>query len=29
MGIPVSEMVTVNIFDPRVYEQFSKPEDIG
>jgi hypothetical protein len=29
MGIPVSEMITVNIFDPRVYEQFSKPEDAG
>ncbi|MEX0906455.1 MAG: hypothetical protein WD604_07890 [Balneolaceae bacterium] len=26
MGIPISEIVTVNIFDPRVYEQFAPPE---
>lgn len=26
MGIPISEIVTVNIFDPRVYEQFASPE---
>ncbi|MEX0770246.1 MAG: hypothetical protein WD035_05910 [Balneolaceae bacterium] len=26
-GIPISEIVTVNIFDPRVYEKFSKPEE--
>lgn len=25
MGIPISEIVTVNIFDPQVYEKFSKP----
>jgi hypothetical protein len=25
MGIPISEIVTVNIFDPRVYEKFSRP----
>lgn len=27
LGIPISEIVTVNIFDPRVYEKFTKPED--
>jgi hypothetical protein len=26
MGIPISEIVTVNIFDPLVYEQFSKKD---
>jgi hypothetical protein len=26
-GIPISEIVTVNIFDPRVYEQFTPPAE--
>lgn len=26
MGIPIAEIVTVNIFDPRVYEHFASPE---
>lgn len=26
MGIPISEIVTVNIFDPKVHEKFSKPD---
>ncbi|MEX0719081.1 MAG: hypothetical protein WD059_00345 [Balneolaceae bacterium] len=27
-GIPLSEIVTVNIFDPRVYEQFAAPGEV-
>lgn len=26
-GIPISEIVTVNIFDPQVYERFARPDE--
>jgi hypothetical protein len=26
-GIPISEIVTVNIFDPQVYDRFAHPDD--
>lgn len=26
-GIPISEMVTVNIFDPQVYDRFAHPDE--
>jgi len=29
MGVPISEIVTINIFDPRVYEKFAKPEEVA